>query len=389
MTKNRLQPEAMIGNDVIERIAYITSELDDIVGQTKNKTATKNHVAQIPTSLSMDAIFKCLVQKNISKGRMAFSTYLAGKEFGLSCQIKTKEELSKLAKRVGLGIIKYHSFTEEKVVIEIKNTFSSGGVKKAHQSLCYFEAGFLSGAVENIIGKKVDFKENHCDAQGKRDSCMFQMLQPGEEIKIEGVTIPLLKLKNYSAENVKMLTSLAAHSIAAIENALIFETTKKNALVDDLTGVFNHRFFQQTIRIEMSRSFRHGHPIALLMCDVDNFKTFNDKYSHMVGDEVLKKIAQVLLNSVRIVDYVTRYGGDEFAIILPQTNLEGALVVANRIISNAKKIKLSKDSKTLGVTVGVAANNPKNKMDSGDLLSKADQALMKAKATDSSLGFLK
>ena len=185
-----------------------------------------------------------------------------------------------------------------------------------------------------------------------------------------------------------MLTSLAAHSIAAIENALIFETTKKHALVDLLTGVYNHRFFQQTIRTEISRAYRFGTPLALLMCDIDNFKTFNDKFSHLVGDEVLKKVAGILAGSLRAIDYVTRYGGDEFAIILPQTNLEGALVAAKRISSNVKELgsTAKKYNKNLGITIGIASLNLKSKIDATQLIDKADRSLLKAKASGVLIG---
>ena len=214
--------------------------------------------------------------------------------------------------------------------MEIHDTLSSRGVNKSGHFTCFFEAGFLSGVMENIIHKKADFKEIQCRAKGDKacNIASFQMLEPGEEIKIEGMTIPVSNPKNYSSENIKMMTSLAAHAITTVESVLIFESTKKQALVDHLTGIFNHRFFQQTIRTEMSRACRFKTPLSLLMCDIDNFKMFNDKFSHMAGDEILKKVAETFVSSIRSIDYVTRYGGDESAIILPQTNLEGALVAA-------------------------------------------------------------
>jgi diguanylate cyclase (GGDEF)-like protein len=389
MFKNRIQSDkGMIENDVIERIAYITSELDQIIDITKKKEIVKDTV-QLQIPLTMGSIFKYLVMRNITKGRMAFSTYLSGKEMGLSCGIKSKESLIKITKRIGLGQLKFHTLDEHKITIEIHDSLSSKGIKESGQHICFFEAGFLSGVVENILGRKVDFREVECRSQGEHKYCVFKMLQPGEEIKIEGVTIPLVNVEHYSSENVKMLTSLAAHSIAAIENTLIFETTKKQALVDHLTGVFNHRFFQQTIRTEMSRAHRFKAPLSLLMCDIDNFKMFNDKFSHMTGDEVLRKVAETLVSSVRSIDYVTRYGGDEFAIILPQTNLKGAKIVAKKIIGQVKEIGslVKKYNNKLGITVGAAAFDPKARIDPAQLIDKADKALLKAKTSKSSLGF--
>lgn len=388
MAKNRLQlDKGMLGSDVIERVAYITSELDKIVDITKKKEISEDNV-QLQIPLTMKSIFKYLVMKNITKGRMALSTYLSGKDLGLSCGIKNKEALFKIIKRIGLGRLKIRTLDENKIIIEIHDSLSSKGVKHSNHQTCFFEAGFLSGVIENMIGRKVDIKEIQCRSKGDHKYCVFQMLELGEEIKIEGVTIPVVNLKNYSSENVKMLTSLAAHAIAAIENALIFETTKKYALVDHLTGVFNHRFFQQTIRSEMSRAYRFGTPLSLLMCDIDNFKMFNDKFSHMVGDEILKKVAGILAGSLRTIDYVTRYGGDEFAIILPQTNLEGAGVAAKRLSNHVKELgsTVKKYNKSLGITIGIASLELKTKIDATQLIDKADQALLKAKASGVLIG---
>ena len=192
MDRNLLESgKDILGSDVIERIAYITSELDQIIDITKKKDIPKDSV-QLQIPLTMGSIFKYLVMKNITKGRMAFSTYLSGKELGFSCGIKNKEALLKVTKRIGLGRLKFLSLNENKIIIEIHDSLSSKGVKQSDHPICFFEAGFLGGVLENILNRKVDFKEIQCRSNGKHKYCVFQMLEPGEEIKIEGVTVPVL-----------------------------------------------------------------------------------------------------------------------------------------------------------------------------------------------------
>ena len=125
--------------------------------------------------------------------------------------------------------------------------------------------------------------------------------------------------------------SLLANQLGiAIENARLFEEIKRLATTDSLTGVWNRRYLEESLHKEKERSERFGHPFSLLILDVDNLKFLNDTYGHLFGDEVIKTIARTIKSSCRKIDIIGRYGGDEFAVILPETNKEGAIKVSEK-----------------------------------------------------------
>lgn len=155
------------------------------------------------------------------------------------------------------------------------------------------------------------------------------------------------------------------------------------AVTDGLTRLFNHKFFQDSLKREFRRLARHKTMpfLSLAMLDIDNFKAFNDTYGHQAGDAVLKGIADVLRDSVRITDTVARYGGEEFVILMPETNVEGTGVVADRIRKNVEEFEFMYNNERLKVTVsvGLASYPQEGITNEDDLLKAADLALYKAK----------
>ena len=112
----------------------------------------------------------------------------------------------------------------------------------------------------------------------------------------------------------------------------MFERIQHQARTDGLTGLVNHRTFYEILEQELWRSKRSGEQISLIMVDVDNLKTINDQYGHRAGDKVIKEISESIKESIRQIDTAARYGGDEFAIILPNTSLSDAAIVAERMV---------------------------------------------------------
>ncbi len=147
-------------------------------------------------------------------------------------------------------------------------------------------------------------------------------------------------------------------------------------LRDPLTGVYNRRALGERLAAELARSRRFGHPLGLLMLDIDHFKQINDRFGHLAGDQVLIGIARFLRQQVRQSDFVARFGGEEFAILLPETDQEGARRFAERLRSAMGKLDFS-PVPTPSVSIGVAASREDDTPDS--LLQRADAALYAAK----------
>ncbi len=160
----------------------------------------------------------------------------------------------------------------------------------------------------------------------------------------------------------------------------INELHYKNSITDQLTGLYNRRFFIEQANKILKSAQRHDFPISLIMCDIDHFKKINDRYGHNVGDKVLQNFSKLLTTIIRETDTLSRYGGEEFAILLPQTPIQGAAILAERMRSETEKMTILTDQKKIKFTAsfGIAAINQKEYFDEG--LKASDDALYKAKA---------
>ncbi len=148
------------------------------------------------------------------------------------------------------------------------------------------------------------------------------------------------------------------------------------ALSDPITGLGNHRFFQDQLRVEIERAKRHQRIVSLLMMDVDHFKSWNDQYGHPAGDQLLKEVAALLQQGLRTIDWIARYGGDEFAMILPDTNTKYSLEIAERLRN--KFSSLHQGPVQVSLSFGIATF-PDHASTAKELISCADKALYQAK----------
>ncbi len=163
-----------------------------------------------------------------------------------------------------------------------------------------------------------------------------------------------------------------------------YKVIQRRALIDPLTRIPNRRCFMETLLKEFKRSRRSKEPLSVIMCDIDNFKMYNDTYGHIKGDKCLQKVAQAINTSLkRPTDFCARYGGEEFVVILPDTPLDGAIHVAERIRSNVEKMNIiHKHSLPAGVvtlSLGVASTEGLTPFTPETLIKNADTALYKAK----------
>lgn len=186
----------------------------------------------------------------------------------------------------------------------------------------------------------------------------------------------------FRADHQRLLESLALQIAAALQNAHLYEL----AMVDGLTGLFMRRYFDARIEEEIERSKRYGTAFSVVMMDVDDFKSLNDSHGHLMGDRVLRGIANVVKSQMRGVDTASRYGGEEIAVILPRTEMVNAYNVGERIRGAISELRITTDGdppQALRVTAsfGIASYPESKARDGEDLVRRADRALYRAKKT--------
>ncbi len=189
--------------------------------------------------------------------------------------------------------------------------------------------------------------------------------------------------KSISEEDIKIFTMLANQAGLAIENSHLYEMVVHKSHTDSLTELWNHGFFQEQLIREIQETQKAENPLSLLMIDVDNFKKLNDDCGHQHGDVILKELARILKESSREVDYVCRYGGEEFSMILGQTQKEQALDIAQRLrktIADHPFPRVSPHGKNIHITVSIGlAAFPQDASTPEELITQADKAMYIAK----------
>jgi len=188
--------------------------------------------------------------------------------------------------------------------------------------------------------------------------------------------------RSFSTDEIECARLIAAHADLALTNAERYHRAKERAFIDDVTEVYNVRFLRQAIEHEIQRAERYGKQLCVLFLDLDRFKLVNDQHGHLVGSQVLRRLSEVLLQCIRQVDTLARYGGDEFTILLVDTGIEEGLAVGERIRRTvaATVFEGSRGAPIrLTLSVGVAAY-PTHGREHEALLDLADKAMYRAKS---------
>lgn len=189
------------------------------------------------------------------------------------------------------------------------------------------------------------------------------------------------KPRDFKEGEVLALSLLANQAALAIKEAHLHEEIEKLAITDSLTGLYNHRFFYERLKEEIKRSRRYRLNFSVIMIDLDDFKSFNDRFGHLTGDYILRKVGEKINELIRDTDFPARYGGEEFSIILPQTNTEEATGVANRIRKAIENLILKEGNNYLGkltLSAGISTY-PFHGTTETELIGAADRALYVAK----------
>jgi len=204
-------------------------------------------------------------------------------------------------------------------------------------------------------------------------------------IKSRGRLIGILALGKkqqgapFSHEDIELVQSMASQVGIVIENAQLYTQAMVRANTDGLTGLYNHRHFHEHLEQEIARGSRFGTRFSLIMLDIDHFKTYNDIYGHLAGDKILRRIASHIKSSIRSLDTAFRYGGEEFAIILPEAWFDDAYKVAERIRQTIES-KMSTQTMPATISLGVASW-PADGVMPEEIVACADAALYQAKQT--------
>ncbi len=212
----------------------------------------------------------------------------------------------------------------------------------------------------------------------KSEACSEIAVPLSVKGKIIGVLNVEREGKNSLDDNdLVLLSILGSHIAVALENYSLYEKVETLSVTDEMTGAYNYRYLINCLNGEIERSRRFHHCFSLLMFDIDDFKKYNDTYGHLYGDLVLKEFSELIAKNIRTSDILTRYGGDEFVVLLPETDKVEGFSLAQRLQARIENHAFSNGTK-LTACIGIATY-PIDAQEAGGLIDKVDQALYRAK----------
>ena len=301
------------------------------------------------------------------------------------CGITVNSVLSVIAKVTDCFVCSVFFIEELEFIVHVHNPvgidfFEESRLQAFEAATPFLRSGTNPGQVREIRDADPAFLEKENNASEMVRSVMTIPL------KARSQTIALLTLtsphRNAFSDDILRVLEIIEYPVSVVvDNARLHEGTRRLAMTDGLTRLFNHRHFYELLEQEFQRTRRYKTNLSMIMIDIDFFKQINDTYGHQAGDEILKELANVISREVREVDLLARYGGEEFAVLLPQTNLEKAREVAERIRKSVEKHEFDSLESTIKVTISIGvAGFPENMVNSQtELVQVADTALYKAK----------
>ena len=236
---------------------------------------------------------------------------------------------------------------------------------------CYESAG-KSGVCDNCVVQKTMLSANPCAKE------KLLLLPDGSTRWVEIYTYPIMDANSQVSHVMEYMRDVTDRKVAEEERQDLIEKLERLSKTDELTCVLNKRALMERLDYEMDRARRYHLPLSLIICDLDRFKEVNDTLGHGAGDKVLRVMAQTLSSALRKTDFIGRFGGDEFLLILPQTPLEGAAEFAERLRQNVQDINYP-GQLTVKTTLSMGIASYEGNPDPDDLVRRADMALYSSK----------
>ncbi len=208
-----------------------------------------------------------------------------------------------------------------------------------------------------------------------KHACTFRLIVEKQNLG----QVTFTRGKPFTEKESALLEFLLSSLAYPLRNALQYENAFQASLTDPLTGIYNRTAMEVALRREISLARRHRTPLSLIIMDIDGLKQVNDKYGHATGDQLIKAVVEALCGSLRDTDLVSRYGGDEFTILLNNTAPRGATVLAENIRKKIQSVACQFEDKTINVTVSMGVASLTGRDKHTGLFARADQALYDAK----------
>jgi diguanylate cyclase (GGDEF)-like protein len=248
------------------------------------------------------------------------------------------------------------------------------------------DAGAASDPIQDVVMSAQGDALNEDALVARRSDGVHALAAPLRRLREKAESVGVMAIARqgdeFTATERDVFVYLIGQVAASMENIALHELVSQQAVTDELTGLSNQRRFRELMAKEEERAQRFGHDLSLIMLDIDDFKRVNDEHGHLQGDEVLRTIGRILDKESRGIDEPARYGGEEFAVALLETDLVGAVEVAERIRSriDAERVRGVDGGSPLRVTASVgAASMPASAKTAQDLIAAADAALYEAK----------
>ncbi|MBN1350972.1 sensor domain-containing diguanylate cyclase [candidate division KSB1 bacterium] len=222
----------------------------------------------------------------------------------------------------------------------------------------------------------------HAGDRKNQGSFLCLPLIPENNQPIGVLNLKRNKINGFTKSELTLLQKIARQIAKVIDKTLLFQQTKELSITDELTKVYNRRYFNQRFEREVMRALRYRRPLTIAMLDIDHFKLYNDAHGHLMGDEVIKKVAHTLDSIIRKADILARYGGEEFVLILPEITKQRGMQAAEKFRKIIEDMHFEKEETQPGgkltVSLGIATL-PDDTTDANTLLELADKALYAAK----------